>query len=161
MSKIGIIGGSGLDDPDILERPSVISQSIVESGRATKKGTLLSLAASAFRYVPILLATSPDLVVLSLPTMHMSTSPCCIRCPPALSTMTVCGISSFRSSQAVKFAPWFLGLVSSTQTCIFIPASLAAYIGAVAVPLSIVANQPALQWVSILTVLSDLFSAIL
>ena len=25
MSKIGIIGGSGLDDPDILERPSEVS----------------------------------------------------------------------------------------------------------------------------------------
>ena len=49
-------------------------------------------------------------------------SPCCIRCPPALSATTVCGTPCLPSSQAVSAAPWLRGRVSSTQTCRSMPA---------------------------------------
>mmetsp|Transcript_118171 Transcript_118171/g.329561 ORF Transcript_118171/g.329561 Transcript_118171/m.329561 type:complete len:276 (+) Transcript_118171:485-1312(+) len=81
----------------------------------------------------------------------MSTKPRCIKCPPALSAMTVCGTPCFSSSQAVKAAPWFRGRVSSTQTCTGTPRSKAAYTGDRAEPQSAKANQPALQWVSTFT----------
>ena len=42
--------------------------------------------------------------------------PCCIRCPPVLSGITVCGTPCWPSSQAVSEAPWLRGRVSSTQT---------------------------------------------
>ena len=52
-----------------------------------------------------LLATSPFNVVLSLPTITKSTIPCCMRCPPVLSTITVCAIPCWSYSKAVRFAP--------------------------------------------------------
>ena len=73
----------------ISRTPSATLQSIVGDGTATQNGTPLSCAASAFRYVPILLATSPVRVVRSVPTITRSTLPCCIRWPPALSEITV------------------------------------------------------------------------
>ena len=68
------------------------------------------------RAMPILLTTSPAAVVRSVPTRTMSTWPRCIRCPPALSTITVCGTPCAPSSHAVSAAPWLRGRVSSTQT---------------------------------------------
>ena len=50
-----------------------------------------------------------------------STWPCCIRWPPALSAITVCGTPCWPSSQAVRLAPWLRGRVSSTQTWIGMP----------------------------------------
>ena len=49
--------------------------------------------------------TSPFAVVRSVPTMTMSTMPRCIRCPPALSTISVCGTPWQPSSHAVSCAP--------------------------------------------------------
>ena len=57
----------------ISATPSATVQSIVVDGIATQNGTLLSWAASAFRYVPILLATSPARVTRSVPTITRST----------------------------------------------------------------------------------------
>ena len=44
-------------------------------------------------------------VVRSVPTMHRSTSPACIRWPPVLSAMIVCGTPWAPSSKAVSEAP--------------------------------------------------------
>ena len=52
--------------------------------------------------------------------------PCCIRWPPTLSAITVCGTSWCSSSKAVSAAPWLRGRVSSTQTWTGMPASCAA-----------------------------------
>ena len=42
--------------------------------------------------------------------------PFCIRWPPTLSTITVCGTSWCRSSNAVSAAPWLRGLVCGLMT---------------------------------------------
>ena len=65
--------------------------------------------------------------------------------------MTVWGTPCWPSSHAVSWAPWLRGRVSSTQTWTGMPASWAAYTGAVAEPWSTKASQPALQWVRMLT----------
>src|SRR6266480_2202725 len=60
----------------------------------------LAFAANAFRYVPILFATSPVYVVRSVPTITRSTSLRCIKWPAALSAIIVCGVDR-RSRGAV------------------------------------------------------------
>ena len=55
--------------------------------------------------MPILLQTSPVDKVLSVPTMHMSTSPLCIKIPPVLSVIIVLGIPFVLTLTYVVFFP--------------------------------------------------------
>ena len=82
--------------------------------------------------------------------MTRSTSPRCMRWPPALSTITVCGTpAAAQAPQAVNEAPWLRGRVSSDPDvhgnardrapCRPAPAPC---------PNRRCASQPALQWVS-------------
>src|SRR5207245_72328 len=76
--------------------------------------------------VPILLATSPLAAVRSVPTITQLTRPRCIRWPAMLSVISVTGIRSFLSSQAVSRAPCRKGRVSHEITWMRLPASTAA-----------------------------------
>ena len=62
-----------------------------------------------------MLATSPLAAMRSAPTITASTSPRAIRWPAMLSAMSVVGMPSLDSSQAVSRAPWRYGRVSSAQ----------------------------------------------
>ena len=81
----------------------------VDRGRRQRNvnGTSLAFAANAFRYVPILFATSPVYVVRSVPTITRSTSLRCIKWPAALSAITVCGTPCWPNSHAVSLIPDF------------------------------------------------------
>ena len=81
-------------------------------------------------------------VVRSVPTMQRSTMPCCIRWPPALSAITVCGTPWCSSSKAVSEAPWLRGRVSSTQTWTGMPPPAPCRSAPCAVPQSI-GGEPA------------------
>ena len=64
-----------------------------------RNGTPASRAATALRYVPTLLATSPLAAIRSAPAITTSTCPVRRRWPAALSTMRVCGTPPWPSSQ--------------------------------------------------------------
>ena len=69
---------------------------------------------TATPYVPILFATSPLLAIRSAPTIAAWIFPSPNSFAAMLSVMSVQGIPSFDSSQAVSLAPCRNGRVSST-----------------------------------------------
>ena len=76
----------------------------------------------------------PLAAVRSVPTITQLTFPRCMKCPAMLSVMSVTGMRSFFSSQAVSRAPCRKGRVSHAITWIFLPASTAARTTPRAVP---------------------------
>jgi len=92
--------------------------------------------------------------------MTRSISPRCIRCPAALSAIIWCDTFCCASSHAVRVAPGERGRVFVAVDVEFLPCACAAYIGAVAVPTSTNASQPALQCVRIFMPLRINFSPV-
>src|SRR6266705_35680 len=108
---------------------------------------LCAWASTARPYVPILFATSPFAAMRSAPTITTSTFPRLMRWPAELSVMSVTGILSRISSQAVRRAPCRYGRVSLAITETRLPASRAERTTPSAVPCPAVASAPVLQWV--------------
>ena len=84
----------------------------------------------------------------SAPTMTHCTAPVFIRCEAAESAISVAGIPSCSSSQAVRRAPCCHGRVSPAYTLPMRPCATPARITPSAVPKPAVASEPVLQWVS-------------
>ena len=99
-----------------MRPPSGVERSSVEVGAATITGMPCSRASTASPYVPILLAVSPFAAMRSAPTTTWDTAPEAIIVAAMLSVMSVCGMPSRASSQAVRRAPWSSGRVSGTTT---------------------------------------------
>ena len=99
-----------------ISSPLAIAASIVDVGPATTNGIPAARAASAWAYVPTLLATSPLAATRSQPTMTASTSPRRMSPAAAPSTSSSWGMPARRSSQIVSRAPCSSGRVSHAST---------------------------------------------
>ena len=95
-----------------------------------------------------MLAVSPLAQMRSAPTITHCTAPVFIRCAAAESAISVAGMPSCISSQAVRRAPCCQGRVSPAKTLSIRPWATPARITPSAVPKPAVASEPVLQWVS-------------